>query len=114
MSIRRCKGCGGEFRKGRLAFLFGDGGVKGSLVCPRCEKRGVLLVPILVAPKVDGGKAARRSEREVLEPFVKNLRGKVKAMKTMNGISTDEGRAYVEAKIEAMEAVVTMLEEGRA
>ncbi len=109
--MRKCKGCGGEFRKGRLAFLFGDGGVKGALICPKCEKRGVLLVPILVVPKVDNERAERRSQREVLEPFVKNLRGKIRLLKDSNNFGSDHG---LDSRLEAMEAILAMLEEGRA
>jgi hypothetical protein len=51
--MSRCKGCGGEYRKGSIAVLFFQkGGSARTRVCPGCVKRGVLVVPELLAPVI--------------------------------------------------------------
>jgi DNA-directed RNA polymerase subunit RPC12/RpoP len=43
--MRRCKACGAEFRKGKLAIVHSrKDGLQGGHVCPDCASKGSLIV----------------------------------------------------------------------
>jgi hypothetical protein len=43
--VSRCKGCGGEFRKGkRRTILLPEGGLLNAIVCPKCDARSVAIL----------------------------------------------------------------------
>jgi hypothetical protein len=69
MSLRKCPGCDGEFRKGTLAVLVGVEGQapRRARVCPSCVSRGVFIVPRIaptkVVKKADGGEVVERLKR---------------------------------------------------
>jgi hypothetical protein len=42
--MKKCKGCGGEFRKGTIAFLLVKGKLAGARLCPKCVADGVTIV----------------------------------------------------------------------
>lgn len=49
--MSKCKGCGGEYRKGTTAALFGqDGSCQPARVCPKCITRGLTIVATFVPP----------------------------------------------------------------
>ena len=114
-----CKGCDAEFRKGTLAFLLTPAGLKGARVCVACAKRGVLVVPVLVAPIVES-KASRATAKALLEPVVKTLAAQIAALKTAvptTSGSTAEAVAageFINGKIEMAENMLATLKAVRA
>jgi hypothetical protein len=109
--MTHCKGCGSEFRSGTLAFLLTPKGLVGARVCPACVKRGVLVVPVLVAPVIEH-KTSRATAKELLAPVVKNLEAQLKAMRALPG--GRDSADFMNGKIEAIENMLATLKEVRA
>lgn len=97
-----CKICNGNYRKGSIAFVMADGGLKGARVCPKCARNGVLLVA--ARPKVvqkDGPKF--RPPEDVL----KTLKSQLHAIKqTAHAADDPDTRAYLDGKIEGLENAI--------
>jgi hypothetical protein len=104
-----CKACGRLVRKSVLAHLLTAGGLRGARVCQACAVGGVLIVACRVAPVVDTAKAERRDQGAVLEPFVRNIDSKIRAMQAAR--ASDD---FTQGRLEAYEGIAAMLREGRA
>jgi hypothetical protein len=65
--MKRCKGCGAEFRKGAVAFLLTGGKLRGARVCQGCARDGVFICAPKLAPvvrkPVDRGDGVERALR---------------------------------------------------
>lgn len=106
--MAKCKGCGAEYRSGTLAFLLTPEGLKGARVCAACVKRGVLVVPVLVAPVIEA-KPSRKAAAELLKPVVKTIEAQLTVFRAL-----DPENSFIGGKIEAMENVLATLKEVRA
>ena len=108
MSLSRCKGCGGEYRKGSIAVLFlQKGGSARTRVCPGCVKRGVLVVPELLAPVVK--RVEKRSE--AVEEAIRTLTTYMKAAQACaDGIKDGYSRrAFQIGRVEGYESAIELL-----
>jgi hypothetical protein len=107
--ISKCKACGAEYRKGTLAIVLTPDGPKGHRVCGKCAAGGMIVVGQRVAAVVDSAKAVRREEKDVLAPFIANLKGQIRALAAFS-----ERTDHQEGRLEAYEGVLHMLKEGHA
>jgi len=110
VSLSRCKGCGGEYRKGSIAVLFFQkGGSARTRVCPSCVKRGVLVVPELLAPVVK--RVEKRSE--AVEEAIRTLTTYMKAAQACADGTKDEdgfsGRVFQIGRVEGYESAIELL-----
>jgi hypothetical protein len=117
--MAKCGCCGREgLRKVQLVnVLYEDGQMSARKVGECCADRGVTIVASRAARVTVVNE--RRGQREVLEPFVKNLRARLLARRAMqpNYADADEAlreASYAEGYEQAIEDVVGMLQEGRA
>lgn len=111
----RCKACGKQVRKTRIAVVVGPGGQsKGGRVCLDCERGGMLVVASVVAPVVEAP-PRQREEHHVLEPYVLALQAQLRASNAVIGAMTedDDERAFQEGRREATEAAIKLLRGGR-
>jgi hypothetical protein len=119
--VSTCRTCGRRVRKTTIALVLRDGSLRGACVCSECEtKHGVTIVvkPEIThckcgKPAVECGGCAHKSEKRgrasVVEDVIKRVRGQLAAFK-----ATSNGEPYAEGRIEAYEAVLSLLEGGRA
>lgn len=64
--MNRCKGCGREFRKGTIAFLLTDKGLRGARICQDCASGGVLIVAPKLGPVVQKKVVRSDAVKEVM------------------------------------------------
>lgn len=106
--MSRCKGCGGEYRKGTTAVLFGqDGSFKPARVCPKCIARGLTIVACFVPPVVKEVKQAPAD----LQGAIRTLRTWAK-LSASNGESAGaaDGREHFRGRAEGLESALELLE----
>jgi hypothetical protein len=124
--VSACRTCGRSVRKTRVALILRDGTLKGARVCSECEsKHGVIIVvkPELTTckcgkPATECGRCAHKSERRdrasAIEDLTKRVRGQLAGIKASVKVSDVAISAFIDGKIEAFEAVLSLLQEGRA
>jgi hypothetical protein len=113
--MRKCKSCGGEFCKGKAAFILTAEGLRGAVVCLSCHGSGAVIVAPAVVPWVDVTKAERREAKEVLDPFEKRVVALLRmARKARDSANNADEKEVWDIKVEVYEAVLRMLEEQRA
>ena len=119
MSARNCPSCHKQARKWKIVLLLGNSGaLKGSKVCSACASDGVTVVAPKLAPVVQTGLAERKNQKEVLAPFIQNLKAKI-AARAMTEPSLlihheDLDRLHHVGYTQALVDVLAMLKEGRA
>jgi hypothetical protein len=113
--VTRCKGCGREFRKGKLVFLIlPSGGLKGARVCQPCADGGATLVAAKHAPIVHARSAAPE-KRVLFASVVKQLQGMAKALAQTKQPSTgsleddQEIETFILGKQEGLEAAIEVI-----
>lgn len=118
MAMQTCHACGKQVRATTLGFILKDGRMSGARVCTECVRDGVLIVAPKLAPVVDASRAERRSEQEVLAPFIRLLKGQAKALSASLPIGLgpfdDEVEQFKKGKIEGLETAIAALKGGRA
>jgi DNA-directed RNA polymerase subunit RPC12/RpoP len=102
VSVRRCFGCGGEYRKGsRVVVLCEDGSSKPTTVCPKCSGRALVIVP-LVRPKVV--QKIEKSSDDV-DRALRLLTSYTKPYK----ISPPEPGSFLAGRLEGLETAIEVL-----
>lgn len=127
MSARKCPACNKVARKWACVLLLSDANrrrgrlsMKGSLVCAACADSGITVVAPKFAPATESGNAERKEQREVLAPFIKNLKAKLSLRKVIAAkeyaadAEDDPVKLHAEGYTQALEDVLAMLKEGRA
>ncbi|MHB8107891.1 MAG: hypothetical protein ACYDH4_10785, partial [Candidatus Cryosericum sp.] len=95
--MKKCKGCGNEYRKGAIAFLIVNGELRGARVCQGCANSGVTIVaPKMVVPAA----RERKSEAEIdtsrmLRGLAKKFRGMAKLCELSREPNTWEAAADI-------------------
>ena len=118
-----CKVCNKTYRKGALAFVMTDKGLKGARVCKGCAGDGVLIVAAHKAPRCSCGKPATTCTHCVEKKQDGERRGAADAGKLAKGIrlrlkayvaSTPTGDAsdFVQGVAEGLEQAANFLEKG--
>jgi hypothetical protein len=106
----KCKACGEDGKRSTTtAVILGTGRAAHGRVCRKCEKRGVLLVPMVVAPVLRVDPGAGKSAAELLAPFIKALETQQRAASL---IAKDED-GFQAGRAMALAAAVHLLKEGR-
>jgi hypothetical protein len=109
--VSLCKACGGEFRKGKLAFIVGGNDKKlfGAIVCPSCAKGGLLLVAPKLGPVVK--KVERRTDE--VERALRQLTMLAAAARASarNIVSNQAMADEFSAKAEGIESAITVLKD---
>lgn len=113
MAMTKCRACGKQARKTRIAHVLAGRGLKGGRVCQECFDGGAHVVAPTLAPTVDVAKAERLAQREVLAPFIKLFEGQVKALRAMPCPNEAE-ESFINGKIEGLEGAIEALKGGRA
>ena len=87
-------------------------------MCPSCVKRGVTIVPVLVAPVIEQ-KTSRATAAELLKPIAANLTAQLAALKAAPATGSGDIEAvaageFINGKIEAIENMLATLKGVRA
>ncbi|MDA4133172.1 MAG: hypothetical protein OK454_08635 [Thaumarchaeota archaeon] len=102
----KCSACSRSgVRKTTRATVLTADGAKGGLVCERCARLGVLVVPAFAPNAVLERKAGAeaKSKREVLKPYVRQIRARIKAASLFVADGGDSGN------LETLEGVLHLL-----
>lgn len=102
--MSKCKGCGGEYRKGTTAVLFGqDGSFKPARVCPKCIGRGLTIVASFVPPIV---KKVERASDDLNEAASK-IAAYLKAA-NLNAVASGKD-AFMQGRVEGLESALAAI-----
>jgi hypothetical protein len=111
-------------RTARMALLLGPEGAHNRRVCKSCADGGLLVVAAKVVPVVSSAPADAREEKEILAPYVAQIRALLKGLKGPPGfrLATAQDLGFapggedhgLDARREALEGVLKMLTERRA
>jgi hypothetical protein len=109
--MKNCKACGGSYRKGTRALVFGEGGSEPGLVCPACAGKGLLVVAKVKAPTI----VKKVVRDDTVEAALRSLKTYTAAAKAMRPMTVAED-AFMSGKIEGYESAIETLKacaEGR-
>jgi hypothetical protein len=93
--MSKCGACGNEYRTGTMALVFRDGEALRRRVCPRCVRRGVLLVAATAPVK----RVEKIVRTEAVEQTLRMLRTYARMAKS----------AGLDAKAEGIEVAIETL-----
>jgi hypothetical protein len=105
--MKRCKGCGEEFRKGVMTFLLTSGKLQGARVCQGCARDGVFICAPKLAPVVK--KLVDR--RDGVERALRTLRMYAKSASLSQRLSggVGIGAALQQGRAEAYESAIEVI-----
>lgn len=108
----KCRACGKDGKRSTVtAVVLGNGKASHGRVCRDCERRGILIVPMLVPPVVRVDPGAGKSATELLAPFVRALEVQFRAAAMM--AKEDGEGGFQDGRAAALAAALHLLKEGR-
>jgi hypothetical protein len=118
--MKTCGLCARTYRKGSLAVVMTDRGLKSKRVCQDCADKGITLVAAMPAVRCKCGKPATKchvcagTKSGDLAGAIKVLEGRLKARKLMPVASMDEHAVETnDGVIEGLESAIELLKSGR-
>jgi hypothetical protein len=117
--MNTCKVCQKSYRKGVIAFIMGDRGLKGARVCQGCASDGVLVVAAKAGVTCSCGKPASKCSDCGKKPA--DMGRAIKALETLVKLAKHGSVRYMHAteiqnndgRIEGLESAIELLKSGR-